>query len=67
METRTESKPKRPSKPVASRTLPYGVLKCFRCHQKYDVMDLNLHRVTAACSICGFPNDLVKAVERAKG
>ena len=66
METRTESKPKRPSKPQPDRTLPSGMLKCFRCHQKYQVVDLNLYRESAQCSICGFPNDLVKAVERAK-
>lgn len=48
------------------KTLPHATLKCFRCHQKYDVVDLNLHRTSAPCSICGFPNDLVKAVERAR-
>jgi hypothetical protein len=66
METRTESKPKRPNKPMVDRTLAHSTLKCFRCHQKADVVDLNLYRESAQCSICGFPNDLVKAVERAK-
>lgn len=42
-----------------------GVLKCQRCPQVWNVVDLNPERKVVPCPTCGELNDIREAIRRA--
>jgi transcription elongation factor Elf1 len=59
-----QRKPKRDSQPV--RTVYFtGSLACGSCNYHWTVVDLNPHHKAVKCTVCGQPNDIFKAIQRA--
>ena len=41
-------------------------LRCWQCKQMWTVKELLIDRKVVPCQVCGVPNDIREAIERAK-
>jgi transcription elongation factor Elf1 len=61
------SERKHREKPPIKVTMVNDKLRCLRCGNSWDVVDLNPQRKIVACPICAEFNDIQKAINLARG